>query len=428
MAKQYKVNSEFVSIDEQKGTLYNIGSTDAEVVSETNPTKGEGLVLRSGLVVPFASGVLVRSMDDDDPAIINVVDFKVSGEGGAAENTTATGVKTYASGTAYMKNDLVAYGSNLYLVVKDYTADTVENDLTAGNIVQVDAATAAKLATPRAIALSGDATGSATFDGSGNATIATTLARTVGLTDLCPDGAAAHNCFYRGKSLGSSVTSAQWTAIGSGTFRDLFIGDYWTIGGVNWRIAAFDYWLHCGDTECTTHHVVIVPDTSLANAQMNSTNTTDGGYVGSDFYTGANGNTGKATAVNKINAAFGSAHILSHRELLTNAVTNGKPTRTGWYDSTVELMNESMVYGATFLEPNPNGAAPWNGSDNSTIDKAQLPLFAHDQSHICIRASWWLRGVVSPTLFAKAGGQGYCSCDFAGESVGVRPAFGIKQS
>ena len=25
---------------------------------------------------------------------------------------------------------------------------------------------------------------------------------------------------------------------------DLFIGDYWTISGVNYRIAAFDYWLH----------------------------------------------------------------------------------------------------------------------------------------------------------------------------------------
>ena len=170
----------------------------------------------------------------------------------------------------------------------------------------INAATATKLATARTIALSGDATGSATFDGSGNATIATTLAREVGLTNLIPDNAGAHNAIYRGKALGAAVTAAQWAAIKAGTFRDLFIGDYWTINNVNWHIAAFDYWLHCGDTECTTHHVVIVPDTNLTSCKMNSTSTTAGGYVGSDFYTGANGNTAKATAVTVINSAFGS--------------------------------------------------------------------------------------------------------------------------
>ena len=282
-----------------------------------------------------------------------------------------------------------------------------------------DAAT--KLTTARTIALSGDATGSATFDGSGDATIATTLVRGAGLAHLIPNNAGAHNAIYRGKNLGSSVTAAQWAAIKAGTFDDLFIGDYWTIGDVNWRIAAFDYWLHCGDTECTTHHVVIVPDTSLANAQMNSTNVTDGGYVGSNFYTGANNNTGKATAVSKINAAFGSSHILTHREYLTNAVTDGKPTGTDWYDSTVELMNEAMVYGAHFFEPNTKYR-------DYTIDKTQLPLFAHDPSRITNRDNWWLRGVVAATDFADVGGGGNCYSVGAFGSLGVRPAFGIKQS
>ena len=299
------------------------------------------------------------------------------------------------------------------------TADTAK--ACSGN-----AATATKLATARTIALSGDATGSATFDGSGDATIATTLVRGAGLAHLIPNNAGAHNAIYRGKNLGSSVTAAQLAAIKAGTFEDLFIGDYWTIGDVNWRIAAFDYWLHCGDTECTTHHVVIVPDTSLANAQMNSTNVTDGGYVGSNFYTGANNNTGKATAVSKINAAFGSSHILTHREYLTNAVTDGKPTGTDWYDSTVELMSEAMVYGAHFFEPNPNGQDPWSNCRNYTIDKTQLPLFAHDPSRITNRDTWWLRGVVAAAAFAGVGDYGVCNCNGASDSRGVRPAFGIK--
>lgn len=290
-----------------------------------------------------------------------------------------------------------------------------------------DAATArATLGVPSTVTLSGDATGSATLDGSANITVPVTFTRTTGLAHLIPNNVGAHNAIYRGKNLGSSVTAAQLAAIKAGTFEDLFIGDYWTIGDVNWRIAAFDYWLHCGDTECTTHHVVIVPDTSLANAQMNSTNVTDGGYVGSNFYTGANNNTGKATAVSKINAAFGSSHILTHREYLTNAVTDGKPTGTDWYDSTVELMSEAMVYGAHFFEPNPNGQDPWSNCRNYTIDKTQLPLFAHDPSRITNRGNWWLRGVVSAAYFASVYNNGHCDYDSASHSFGVRPAFGIK--
>ena len=75
------------------------------------------------------------------------------------------------------------------------------------------------------------------------------------------NNAGFHNSIFRGNSLGSSISSTQWSEISAGTFKDLFIGDYWTINNINWRIAAFDYWLRCGDTECTTHHIVIVPVT-----------------------------------------------------------------------------------------------------------------------------------------------------------------------
>ena len=55
---------------------------------------------------------------------------------------------------------------------------------------------------------------------------------------LIPDGAAAHNAIYRGKYLGDSVTDEQWEEIQSGRFHGLFIGDYWTIGDVNWTLVA----------------------------------------------------------------------------------------------------------------------------------------------------------------------------------------------
>lgn len=235
--------------------------------------------------------------------------------------------------------------------------------------------------------------------------------------------AGFHNSIYRGKYLGTSVTSAQYAAISAGTFDDLFIGDYWTINGVNWRIAAFDYWLNNGDTACSAHHVVIVPDSSLVSCKMNESNITTGAYIGSDFYTGNNGNTGKSAANTAINNAFGSSHILNHREYLKNAVKDGYESAGAWYDSTFELMTEQMVYGCKVFGNCMNGT---NVPASYTIDNAQLPLFALDHSRICNRAAWWLRDVASSTYFALVDAGGYCTYVSASYSFGVRPAFGIR--
>ena len=154
------------------------------------------------------------------------------------------------------------------------------------------------------------------------------------------DGAGPHNSLYRGIYLGDHVSEEQWAEISAGRFRDLYIGDYWTINGINWRIAAFDYYLNTGDVECTTHHIVIVPDTVLYNYVMNDTNITTGAYIGSKMYT-----SGLNEAKNIINNAFGSGHILNHRQFLQNATNNGISSGGVWSNSTVELMTEQNVYG-----------------------------------------------------------------------------------
>ena len=240
--------------------------------------------------------------------------------------------------------------------------------------------------------------------------------------NVIADGAGAHNAIYRGKNLGTSVTADQYAAIAAGTFHDLFIGDYWVINSVTWRIAHFNYWYNCGDTACETNHVVIVPDSNLTSAKMNSTNITTGAYIGSDYYTGSNSNTGKATAQTAINNAFGAAHILSHREYLKNAVTNGYESAGAWYDSTFELMTEEMVYGTKEFKNIINGT---NIPANYTIDHGQLALFRHDHSRICNHATWWLRDVVSSATFAYVSHHGICNYSSASYAFGVRPAFGI---
>lgn len=247
------------------------------------------------------------------------------------------------------------------------------------------------------------------------------------IAPLLFNNAWAHNAIYRGKSLGSTVTTAQYAAIKAGTFDDLYIGDYWTIGGVNYRIAAFDYYLNSGDTSCTTHHVVIVPDTCLYNAQMHNTssggyeggaaNTTAGGYVGSDMYK-SNLEQAKTT----IKSAF-SGHVLKHRIYLTNAVANGRASGGAWCDSEVDLMCEQMVYGSGIFSPVSDGS---NVPANYRVEKSQLPLFQHEPSRICNRNNWWLRDVITASLFALVSSYGYANYHYASLSFGVRPAFCIS--
>lgn len=232
--------------------------------------------------------------------------------------------------------------------------------------------------------------------------------------------AALKNCLPRFKYLGTSVTSEQWAAIQNGTFDGLFLGDYWTINGVDYIIVAFDYWLSTGDALCTKHHVVVIPRNNLYTYKFNSTNTTKGGYVGSDLY-----KNGLTQAKTTINSAFGSAHILSYKQHLVNAVTNGKPTGSDWYDSTVELMDENMVYGGRQFSPIPDGTDPSSTCRNYTIDKSQLPLFHLAPWLICNRSWYWLRDVVSAASFARVAGIGTTDCNLASNAGGVRPVVGL---
>ena len=232
--------------------------------------------------------------------------------------------------------------------------------------------------------------------------------------NVLADGAAAHNCIYRGKNLGTSVTAEQYAAISSGKFTDLYIGDYWVIKGVTYRIAAFDYYYNCGDTNFTKHHVVIVPDTSLYKAQMNTSNVTTGGYTGSAMY-----KSNLAQAKTTIKAAFGSAHVLTKRELLTNAVNGNTPSGWVWFDSDVELMNEVQAYGSVAW-----GAHDGNGYNVASGD-GQFPLFMFDRTKLHNREDYWLRDVASAANFSFVRGNGFADNANASYSFGVRPAFCI---
>ena len=214
-----------------------------------------------------------------------------------------------------------------------------------------------------------------------------------------------HCNVFRGKNLGGGVSSVQKAAIKDGSFDNLYIGDYWVINGVTWRIADMDYFLRCGDTDFTRHHLIIVPDAPLYIGKMNEAHTTEGGYVGSLMY-----REGLDQAKTAIAAAFGDL-VTSHRDYFCNAVSNGLPSGGAWFDSTVELMSERMVYGNAVFAPVSDGSTV---PDNYTTGKSQLALFRMAPRYISNRQWYWLRDVVSAAYFA---GVSY---------GGVRPYFVIS--
>lgn len=222
---------------------------------------------------------------------------------------------------------------------------------------------------------------------------------------------------FRGKNLGTALTAVQKAAIKDGSFKGMFLGDYWSIGGRIWRIVDMDYWYNCGDTAFTSHHLVIMPDEALYNAQMNTTNVTTGGYVGSEMY-----KSNLANAKTIVNAAF-QGSVLTHIEYLCNAVANGRPSGGAWFDSSIELPNESMMYGHPHFSPTSDGSTV---PAIYTISKTQLALFMVCPRFIVNRSyNQWLRDVVSSAGFARVNGDGDAVCGGASGSHGVRPVFPV---
>lgn len=224
-------------------------------------------------------------------------------------------------------------------------------------------------------------------------------------------GASRANSFIYEHSLGTSFSAEQSADIRAGKFELVRTGGYWTINGRKYWAAHADYRLNCGGTALTTHHMLVIPDKSFYNHVMNDANDTTGSYYGSKMKT-----SGLADALATIKADFGADHILTHRIILPNAVSNGASSGWAWYGSQIDLMNEKMVY----------GSHAWGGAQNGCdtgADKSQLALFQARPDLITNRENWWLRDVLSAAYFCGVDGYGRAGSWNASSSIGVRPAF-----
>lgn len=207
--------------------------------------------------------------------------------------------------------------------------------------------------------------------------------------------AGMHNAMYRGASLGTNV-SPYMTGIRNGTFSNLYIGDYWTYGGVNWRVAAFNYFKGFGQSPVNQNHVVVIPDKGLYAGQIHGSTPFKGSYI--DYEVNRNG---LAQALRMAQSAFGSANVLRcWTRVSKNIDDNGRTTEYTWYNADIMLLDEGMVFGRGLM-----GAGPWGNG----LNLGQLPLFFFNHSMITIGQQYWLRDRAHANTAVYINGNGEIS-------------------
>ena len=212
-----------------------------------------------------------------------------------------------------------------------------------------------------------------------------------------------HRNIFRGKHLGESITEEQLEVIRDGSFADLYVGDYWEINGVKYRIADINYWKNVGYPESEKvqkPHILIVPDTILGSGQMNTGNSTSGGYRSSAM---------KSTKLNQIADALPDTFkdmLISHRMFSDGS----------WIATSVDLMNEVMVHGTYICADNNN---------KQTSDAQQLVLFRLAPELKAIGVNYWLRNAAGSQTYTLISQYGDASSDMATSTYGIRPVFAI---
>lgn len=239
-----------------------------------------------------------------------------------------------------------------------------------------------------------------------------------------------HRKIYRGKNLGSTFTTEQKTAVQEGTFDDLWLGDYWTIGDYDYIIADMDYFYKEGETDnanaLQSHHLLMIPRNSMGKSKyVSNNNGNTGGYANS--LARSNLTSIRSTITN----AFGS-NVLTFKMPIVKAINAGWVQTIQYYDCQAELLTEAMCFGAVFeSQMFGNDRSAQNMSD---LNGRQLALFDCEPSFLKLsptdtnatNGAYWLQDAASNNGFCLVTGNGRpgaISVSPTGSEMGLRPFF-----
>lgn len=217
-------------------------------------------------------------------------------------------------------------------------------------------------------------------------------------------------------------------------------GQYQATGSQYVTIAGIDTLMYKGDqgSGINYHHLVMVPGQGFDGTQhfgrsrMNSTNTSVGGYVGSEMNAttiGAVASSGSTAATASINqqlyAEFGS-HLKTIRALLSNGINTSGVNRFGTADGCSNNWAWTSVQAVLLSEIECYGSIVWSSSGFDTGEaNKQLPLFAYSESARNNRSAYyWLKDIASAVRFCTSSNNGNSNSYGAGSAnLYVRPRF-----
>lgn len=219
-------------------------------------------------------------------------------------------------------------------------------------------------------------------------------------------------------------------------------GQYQATGSQYVTIAGIDTLMYKGDqgNGINYHHLVMVPGQGFGGTQhfgrsrMNATNTTAGGYVGSEMNAttiGAVASSGSTAVTASINqqlyAEFGE-HLKTIRALLSNGINTSGVNRYGTAAGCANNWAWTSVQAVLLSEIECYGSIVWSSSGYDTGEaNKQLPLFAHSESARNNRSAYyWLKDVVSAVRFCCSSSNGNSAYNNAsGADCYFRPRFVI---
>ena len=229
-------------------------------------------------------------------------------------------------------------------------------------------------------------------------------------------------------------------------FEDLFVGDYFDMGttvratgsttnqGTSWiTIAGINTMMkrgyNSGDITgdyVNYNHLVMVPGKGrlalcFGDGQMYAAIPFTGGYTGSKM---------KTTLLTNIDTqltSIFSTHLKATWEWLSSANNSTSYGRLGGGSGASTAATWTQVKSLLMSEVEAFGSIAWSSSGYDTgTQNTQLPLFQQCPEALWDRdtqTTWWLKDVVSGSLFASVGWYGYSSRPTATDGNGVRPRF-----
>ena len=204
------------------------------------------------------------------------------------------------------------------------------------------------------------------------------------LDDLTRSEAGNHNALYRGLNLGKSISDKQIESIRSGSFYNLYVGDFWQIGLDFYYIAHLDYF-PTGD-----HHAVLVPGMTYGNEAYGKIASSSDDYVGY-YYSNIHHYIESTCALAikdgikkyfknvdiKVSSQITPAHG-SYRDRIMSTTTR----------TYISSLTQEMVFGYP---------ARWMGDDDQEFNNGQLAIFQYNKRFVN-QGCYWLGDLHGPNV------------------------------